>query len=160
MAALIDRIEKEIVLAAPLSRVWAAIGDAQQFGQWFGARFDGPFEEGKDLSGTIQPTTVDPEVAKQQQPYAGTPFTISVVRVEEMRRLAFRWHPGPPGADPAEPTTLVELELSEVPGGTRLLLTESGFDRLPPGRRVQAFTGNEAGWEHQLRLIQAFLHAA
>ena len=156
-----DKIVKEIVLKAPLSRVWNAIGDSSRFGQWFGARFDGPFVEGEDLQGQIQPTIVDPEVAKKQSAYAGVRMTISVERIEPMRRLAFRWHPGPPGIDRAtEPTTLVEFELAEVPGGTSLRITESGFDQLPPARRAEAYRGNEGGWEHQLRLIDGYVNAA
>jgi uncharacterized protein YndB with AHSA1/START domain len=31
----IDRIEKQVVLRAPLDRVWRAISDSQEFGQWF-----------------------------------------------------------------------------------------------------------------------------
>ena len=158
-----DSIVKETVLRAPLSRVWQAIGDAAQFGHWFGVRFDGPFVAGQSLYGTMQPTTVDPAMAAMQEPFRGTGFTIDVVEVEEMRRLAFRWHPGPPGAGgEAEPTTLVTFELSAVEDGTRLRITESGFDRIPLARRAEAFTGNEGGWEHQLRLVATYLerHAA
>ena len=39
-------IEKHVVLRAPLDRVWRAISDAEEFGRWFGVRFDGPFVEG------------------------------------------------------------------------------------------------------------------
>jgi uncharacterized protein YndB with AHSA1/START domain len=38
-----DRIEKQVVLRAPMDRVWRAISDSQEFGRWFGVRIDGPF---------------------------------------------------------------------------------------------------------------------
>ena len=160
-----DRIEKEVVLKAPLARVWQAISDSQQFGAWFGARFEQPFVAGTTVNGTIQPTTVDPEVAKQQAPYVGKPLVLEIERLDAPRSLAFRWHPGIPdeGEDqPKAPTTLVELELTEVEGGTRLRITESGFDGLPLARRTEIFHGNEAGWDHQTRLIGGYLdqHAA
>ena len=66
-----DRIEKETFLRAPLARVWRAISDADEFGQWFGVRFDGPFVAGTSVTGVITPTTVDEEVARRQEPHAG-----------------------------------------------------------------------------------------
>ena len=66
-----DRIEKQVVLRAPLDRVWRAVSDAEHFGRWFGVRFDGPFVAGKPVTATITPTTVDDEVAKRQEPHAG-----------------------------------------------------------------------------------------
>ena len=154
-----ERIVKQIVLQAPLERVWRAIADAGAFGQWFGARFDGRFEAGARLHARIEPTTVDAEVARQQQPYAGMAFDIIVERVEPMRLLAFRWHPGAdagPDAADAE-MTLVEFALEEVPQGVRLTITESGFDRVPAARRAQAIAGNTGGWEAQTGLIAKYL---
>ncbi len=64
-----DRIEKNIVLHAPLARVWRAISDANEFGHWFGMKLSGAFTPGARLSGVITPTQVDPEVAAAQQPH-------------------------------------------------------------------------------------------
>ncbi len=159
-AATTDRIEKTIALNAPRARVWKAVADAKEFGQWFGVRFDGPFTPGAVLHAVIVPTAVDPEIAKMQEPYAGTPFDITVERVDPPRLLSFRWHPYSiePGADYSkEPTTLVEFALEEAGSGTRLTITESGFDRIPLERRVKAFTANEQGWTGQLRLVEKYL---
>ncbi len=155
-----DRIEKTVELRAPLRRVWDAIGDATAFGAWFGADFDGPFVAGARLTGRIRPTTVDPEVARLQAPHEGKAFEIVVEAVEPLRRLAFRWHPF--AIDPAtdhtrEPTTLVELALEEMDGGTRLRIRESGFDRIPPERRAAAHAANDGGWEHQARLVARYV---
>src|SRR5689334_19816176 len=127
-----DRIEKEVVLRAPLARVWQAISNADEFGQWFGVRFDGPFVEGTSVTGVITPTTVDEDVARMQEPHAGTADTWHIVAVEPQRRLAFRWHPYPveAGGEP-EPTTLVEFTLTETDGGVLLRIVESGFDKIP-----------------------------
>ena len=158
-----DRIEKTIVLKAPIERVWRAIGDSQAFGAWFGVDFEGPFVQGAPLKGKIVPTKVDPEVAKLQKPHQGMPFEISVERIDPPRTLAFRWHPYAiePGVDySAEPTTLVTFELEEVAGGVRLTITESGFDQIPLARRAEAFKANEGGWEMQTQLIAKYLAAA
>ena len=155
-----DRIQKQILLRAPCARVWSAISDAQQFGSWFGVRFDGVFAAGAHLTGRITPTTVDAEIAKVQEPYAGMPFHMWIERLEPLRSFAFRWHPYAiePDTDYSrEPTTLVEFVLEEAPGGTLLTITESGFDQVPLARRAEAFKSNEQGWTEQTRLIEKYL---
>lgn len=159
MSSDTDVIRKTARLDAPLARVWEAISDSRQFGAWFGAEFDAPFVAGTTISARIRPTTVDPEVAALQAPHAGLPFTVIVAHVEPPHRLAFRWHPhGTGGAGhEADPTTLVEFVLAADGDGTRLTITESGFDKIALERRAQAFTANDGGWTHQLRLVAAYL---
>jgi uncharacterized protein YndB with AHSA1/START domain len=156
----IDRIEKEVLLRAPLARVWRAISDADEFGRWFGVRFDGPFVAGQAVTGVITPTEVDDEIARAQEPYAGQSDTWEIVAVEPQRRLAFRWHPFAveSGADySAEPTTLVEFTLAEAPNGVLLRIVESGFDAIPADRRASAFEANSEGWAAQTELVQRYL---
>lgn len=159
-----DRIEKKVLLRAPLARVWRAVSDAREFGTWFGVEFDGPFVAGSPLTGKIVPTKADPEVAKSQKPYEGKRFEFTVERVEPQRRVSFRWHPFAvdPNVDYTnEPTTLIVFELQPVAEGVLLTVTESGFDRIPIGRRAAAFTANDGGWAAQMKLIEKYLtHAA
>ena len=155
-----DRIEKEVLLNAPLDRVWRAISDADEFGQWFGVRFDGPFEPGASLTGVITPTAVDDDVAKAQEPYAGKADTWQIVAVEPHRRLAFRWHPYgvEDGVDYSkEPTTLVEFTLEDTADGVLLRIVESGFQAIPAERRQSAFESNSEGWSAQTELIRKYL---
>jgi len=154
-----DRIEKEVVLRAPLERVWRAISDAEQFGQWFGVRFDGPFVEGASVTGVITPTTVDEEVARMQQPHVGKTDSWHIVAIEPQRRLAFRWHPYPveSGDGSQEPTTLVEFTLTETDDGVLLRIVESGFEQIPAERRAAAFEGNSEGWAKQTELVRKYL---
>ena len=42
-----DIIEKRIELKAPVSRVWRALTDHREFGEWFRVGLDGPFSEGR-----------------------------------------------------------------------------------------------------------------
>ena len=70
--------------------------------------------------------------------------------------------PGGGAVDPkqdysAEPTTLVVFELEEVPEGTRLKVTESGFDRIPLARRSEAFRSSSAGWAEQVQNIARYV---
>jgi uncharacterized protein YndB with AHSA1/START domain len=155
-----DRIEKKILLRAPRARVWRALSDSTEFGQWFGMRFTGPFAPGAVMSGIIVPTTVNPEVAVHQKPYEGTPFDITIQQMEPERLFSFRWHPG--AVDPnidysAEPTTLVEFTLDDAPEGVLLTVTETGFDRIALDRRLKAFNSNEQGWTMVVTLIRDYL---
>lgn len=155
-----DRIEKEVLLKAPLERVWRAISDADEFGQWFGVRFDGPFVPGASLTGVITPTSVDADVAAAQEPHAGKSDTWQIVAVEPRRRLAFRWHPYGVEDDvdySKEPTTLVEFTLEETADGVLLRIVESGFDAIPAERRASAFESNSEGWAAQTQLVRKYL---
>jgi uncharacterized protein YndB with AHSA1/START domain len=155
-----DRIEKEVVLRAPLERVWRAISDADEFGRWFGVRFDGPFVAGTSVTGVITPTTVDADVARAQEPHAGKSDTWQIVAIEPQHRLAFRWHPYGVEDDvdySAEPTTLVEFTLTDTDDGVLLRIVESGFDSIPAERRASAFAANSEGWSAQTELVRKYL---
>ncbi|MFL5431633.1 MAG: SRPBCC family protein [Myxococcales bacterium] len=163
MQSATDRIQKTVFLRAPLERVWRAISDPGEFGTWFGVAFDGPFVAGARVTGRIVPTKVDAEIAKAQEPYAGTKFECSIDRVEPMRLFSFRWNPYgvEQGVDYSkEPTTLVTFALEEAPGGTKLTITETGFDQIPLERRAKAFSANAEGWAMQAKLIEKYLEAA
>jgi uncharacterized protein YndB with AHSA1/START domain len=144
-----DRIEKEVVLRAPRTRVWQALADARALGEWFGVELAGPFVPGARLTGRIT-----------AEGYEHVPFEITVERMEPERVLAWRWHPNSvdTGADySAEPTTLVVFELADVPDGTRLTVVESGFDGIPLSRRATAYRGNDDGWGQQMVAIERYL---
>jgi uncharacterized protein YndB with AHSA1/START domain len=155
-----DRIEKRIVLHAPLARVWRALSDSAEFGAWFGMRFTAPFAPGAVMRGVIVPTTVNAQVADAQKPYEGIPFNITIEQLEPERIFSFRWHPGAvePGYDySVEPTTLVVFTLEDTPDGVLLTVTETGFDQIPLERRLKAFTANEQGWTMVMTLIADYL---
>ncbi|MDN7427201.1 vanillate O-demethylase oxidoreductase VanB [Burkholderia sp. AU16741] len=155
-----DRIEKQALLAASPDRVWAAVSHSGEFGQWFGVSFDGPFEAGQPLFGRITPTRVDDDVAKAQEPYAGTVFEIVVDRIEPKQLFSFRWHPFAidPDVDYAsEPMTLVTFTLAAQAGGTLLTVAETGFDQLIEARRATARDMNDQGWAAQMTLIAKYL---
>jgi uncharacterized protein YndB with AHSA1/START domain len=144
-----DRIEKSILLRAPRLRVWRALTDAEQFGQWFGVKLDGPFAPGARLRGQIT-----------HPGYEHVVFEITIERMEPEKLFSWRWHPH--AIDPkidysAEPTTLVVFELEEVPEGTHLTVVESGFDGIPLSRRLEAYRGNDQGWAIQVNAVERYL---
>lgn len=155
-----ERIEKKILLRAPLQRVWRALSDSKEFGAWFGVRFDTPFKPGAHIRGKIVGTTVDAEIAKLQKQHEHVPFEITIDRIEPERLFSFRWHPHAiePGVDYSkEPTTLITFTLEEVTNGVMLTVTESGFEQIPLARRAKAFTANEQGWGMVVQLIEKYL---
>ena len=157
-----DIIEKQVTLRAPVSRVWQAITNAQEFGRWFGITLEGEFAVGKAMVGSFDESLNETAIAEYQKslglppskvalPAKGTVFC-TVERIEPEHYFSFRWIPYGIDAevDPKhEPTTLVEFRLSAVPEGTRLTIVESGFDRVPAHRRERAFRMNEGGWAGQ-----------
>ena len=158
-----DRIEKRIVLRASQERVWRAISDATEFGAWFGVELDGQFVPGAEMRGRVVPTKADPNVAKTQEKYAGTPLAFFVERVEPMSALSFRWHPF--AIDQTvdyskEPMTLVTFTLERSGDDTVLTIVESGFDSIPIARRADAFEANEEGWTLMAGLIEKYLSRA
>jgi len=155
-----DRIEKRIFLRAPLARVWRALSDSGEFGTWFGVKFDGPFAPGARVSGVVVTTSVDPEIAKAQEPHKGVRFDITIERMEPGKHLSFRWYPGAvePGIDYSrEPTTLVAFTLEEKADGVTLTVTESGFDQIPLARRAKVFAENEGGWSMMAKVLEKYV---
>ncbi len=146
-----DRIEKEILIRAPRSKVWRALTDSKEFGKWFRAEMRDPFTPGGRAQGQIT-----------YPGYEHLTLEVQVERMEPERLFSWRWHPF--AVDPAhdysqEPTTLVEFELEEVPEGTRLKVTESGFDQIPLARRAEAFRSNSGGWAEQVENIARHVQA-
>lgn len=149
-----DRIEKHITLKAPRSRVWRAIADAQEFGQWFQMKLNGKFTPGATVLGKL---TVPG--------YEHVTVEMKVEEVKPETHFSYRWHPSAIDTKvdySAEPMTLVEFHLADAKGtegGTALTIIESGFDALPADRRAEAFRMNEGGWTGQLRNIEKYVTA-
>jgi uncharacterized protein YndB with AHSA1/START domain len=144
-----DRIEKQIRLAAPRSRVWRALTDPNEFSQWFGVKLTGVVAPGSKLRGPVDCAG-----------YEDIIIEATVHTVEPEKRFGFRWHPYALDRTvdyAAEPTTLVMFTLEDAGSGTLLHVVESGFDKIPASRRVKAFEMNSAGWTAQMNNIAKYL---
>jgi uncharacterized protein YndB with AHSA1/START domain len=147
-----DRIEKTIELEAAVSRVWRALTDHHEFGTWFRVRLDGPFVPGQVSRGQIT-----------YPGYEHLRWEAVVQKIEPERLFSFTWHPyaGDPSQDySGEPPTLVEFTLQKIASGTLLRVVESGFDKLPSKRRLEAFRINEGGWSEQMQNIARHVEQA
>lgn len=139
-------IEKRIELKAPVARVWRALTDYREFGEWFRVNLEGPFVPGQAARGHIT--------------YPGYEHLILECTVQQMepeRLFSFTWHPY--AVDPhtdysSEPPTLVEFRLEPTATGTLLTVTESGFENIPAHRRLEALRMNDGGWTEQVRNIE------
>jgi uncharacterized protein YndB with AHSA1/START domain len=141
------RIVKTIELKAPVARVWRALADHNEFGQWFRVKLDGPFKPGTVSTGRMT-----------YPGYEHYPWRAVIERMEPDRLLSFRWHhsDATSGVDVAkQPSTLVELRLEPTAEGTRLTITESGFEAIPEPRRLEVLRGNTEGWNIQAGNIAA-----
>jgi uncharacterized protein YndB with AHSA1/START domain len=144
-----DRIEKQIEIAAPVSRLWRALTDHNEFGAWFRVKLDAPFEVGEESHGQIT-----------WPGYEHVTFRAVVQQIDPEQYFAFTWHPY--SVDPAldytkEMPTLIEFRLERTPAGTLLTVTESGFSDLPDDRRDEAFARNDGGWTQQMKNIEEYV---
>jgi uncharacterized protein YndB with AHSA1/START domain len=144
-----DRIEKRIELKASVSRVWRALTDYREFGEWFLVKLDGPFVPGQLSTGHIT-----------YPGYEHVKWEAVVQKMEPERYFSYTWHPYP--ADPnidysKETPTLVEFTLEATPTGTLLTVTETGFEKLPAGRRPDALRMNDRGWTQQIENIESYV---
>jgi uncharacterized protein YndB with AHSA1/START domain len=144
-----DRIEKSIELKAPVSRVWRALTDHNEFGAWFRVKLEGPFKAGEESRGKVT-----------WPGYENVTWRAVVQSIDPEQYFAFTWHPYAidPNTDYSEETpTLVEFHLEPVAAGTLLKVTESGFSDLPDERRKEAFLRNEDGWTQQMKNIEEYV---
>ena len=141
-----DRIEKRIELKAPVSRVWRALTDYREFGTWFQVKLDGPFVAGQISRGHIT-----------YPGYEHLKWEVVVQKMEPERLFSYTWHPYAvdPKKDYSQETpTLVEFRLEKTQTGTLLVVTESGFDKIPSDRRQEAFHKDDGGWAQQMKNIE------
>ena len=140
-----NTIEKSVIINAPIDRVWRAISDHREFGEWFGVALDQPFVAGAASTGQIHFRDRKFE------------WNADIVAIEPPHRLSFRWRPY--AIDPdvdysAEPKTLVEFMLEADGEATRLTVIESGFDAIPAHRRDEAYRMNSQGWAAQVENVR------
>lgn len=144
-----DTIKREVVIDAPRERVYEALTDADQLAKWF-------------------PDAVEGEIRPGERPvFDFGPYgrhSIYVVATDPPGYIAYRWIPGAVhvpegfiGDVLAEPNTLCEFHLEEVPEGTRVRLVESGFAALPEEFYAKAIADNEGGWDVMVYRLKSFI---
>lgn len=144
-----DKIIKVVKLQASIARVWQALTDYKEFGQWFQVQLDQPFAEGEKSTGHMT-----------YPGHENLPWVAYIERMEEERLLSFRWndfdetssHP-----NEKQPTMLVEFKLEPIANGTQLTITESGFSSIATPRRYEVLRSNREGWDIQAENLARYL---
>ncbi len=137
-----DRIEREILIKAPLERVWPLVAEP---GFWVAD---------KSLAGTV---AREGESVLASNPEYGD-FPVRVVKVDPPTYLAYRWASAFPGEELRDDnSTLVEFTLTPEGGSTRLRVVESGFTALAGSAdlRRQALKNNSGGWPQVFDALRA-----
>lgn len=147
-----DSIIRAIDIAAPIEKVWDALVDHEKFGTWFRVALDQSFVAGDASTGHMT-----------YPGYEDYDWSAKIVAIEPMTRFAFSW-PATGGDKEAMKTgvpdsewTLVEFVLEPTASGTRLTVTESGFDKVPEPRRSSVMRSNEGGWTQQVENIRNYV---
>lgn len=134
-----DRIEQDIVINAPIERVWELVSEP---GWWV-----------PSTTTTAVDHTPGHQVVRESERWGR--FPIEVVRVEPRAYAAFRWASQAAGAELSPTnTTLVEFRLTPVGDAVRVNVVESGFAALPEDVREQAWKDNTGGWQHELATLK------
>jgi uncharacterized protein YndB with AHSA1/START domain len=137
---VLDQIERETVINAPVERVWTLITEAEHLGRWFG-----------DAGAEIDLRPGGAMVLRWSE--HGTALG-RVVAVEPRTRFSYRWAPfkDPGGDEPVDGnSTLVEFTLQPEGDATRLRVVESGFASLATSeqQRAENLNGNTEGWAYE-----------
>ncbi len=140
-----NRIEREIVIDAPISLVWAALTEAEHLGAWFG-------DDGAEVD--LRPGG---DVVLRWKEHGV--YHSRIERVEPERVFSFRGSYLPDEAPQPGNSTLVEFTLVSGGDGTRLRVVETGFDalELSEEQRAQQVAGNVEGWQIKLAQLVQYL---
>jgi len=148
----LSRVDRTIEIAALPERVWQALTDPKAFSEWFQVTLEGQIAQGASVWMTS--THAD---------YAGQRFQVWYLELDAPRRLVWQWHPGE--VDPAvdysrEPPTTVTFTLEPSASGTRLTVSETGFDGIALARRAKVYADNSQGWTEVLVWLQRYAEAS
>lgn len=146
----INTIEREVLINAPVAKVWAAVTTAEHIGTWLG---DAGATIDLRPGGAMTCTWRNGEVADKVDTVNGV-----VEKVDEPHLFAFRWaRPSEQVTGPAN-ATLVEFTLRADGAGTRLRVVESGFAELDKTEDLIAahVADNTDGWQRELEELRAY----
>lgn len=139
-----DQIERNVQLAHPPAKVWAALTTPEGLSAWFGDKATIDLRQGGVAQMTFR---------------SGLTVDMRVERVEEPAVFGFTWRlPDLPEDDPRR--TYVEFTLEAVGAGTRLRVVETGFAQLPDDSRRKTYDSHAEGWASELGELAGYLNAA
>jgi uncharacterized protein YndB with AHSA1/START domain len=150
--AELSRIDRTIELNAPRERVWRALTNPEELSAWFQVK----------IEGAIAPDT-EVWMTSLHPGYAGQRFRVRFTEMAPPERFVWEWHPGEvdPNVDYSrEPRTTVTFTLETSARGTRLSVSETGFDEISLARRAKVHKDNSQGWPEVLVWLQKYVEEA
>jgi uncharacterized protein YndB with AHSA1/START domain len=151
-AAELSRIDRTIEIKASPDRVWRALTNPAELSAWFQVKIEGDIAPGQE----VWMTTTHPD-------FVGQRFRVRFVEMTAPVRFVWQWHPGEvdPKVDYSrEPRTTVTFTLEPSEKGTRLSVTETGFDEISLARRAKVYGDNSQGWTEVIVWLQKYAEAA
>jgi len=147
----LSRIDRTIDVNAPPDRVWRALTTAKDLSSWFHVTIEGEIAPGAE----VWMTSTHPG-------HEGQRFLVRFTEMSKPHRFVWQWHPG--AVDPAvdysrEPWTTVTFTLEPSGSGTRLSVSETGFNEISLTRRAKVFADNSGGWTEVIVWIQKYAEA-
>jgi len=152
MLADLIRIDKAIEIEATPDRVWRALTDAEELSAWFQVTIEGVVAVGQE----VWMTSIHAQ-------HTGQRFRVRFIEMTPPTRFVWQWHPGEvdPNVDYSrEPRTTVTFTLEPFEAGTRLSVTETGFNEISLARRAKVYRDNTQGWAEVLGWLQKYVEAA
>lgn len=140
-----ERIEREVIIAAPVERVWAVVTQAEHIGTWFG-------DAGAEVD--LRPGGLLVVAYKEHGK-----FRSRIEKVEPPRLFSFRAVVNGEQEPTPENSTLIEFTLFPEGNSTRLRVVESGFHSLgwPEEQKAKYVEGNIEGWSIELGHLQDYI---
>jgi uncharacterized protein YndB with AHSA1/START domain len=150
--AEMSRIDRTLEINAPPERVWHALTSAKELSAWFQVK----------IEGDIKPDT-EVWMTSTHPGYEGQRFRVRFKEMAAPKRFVWEWHPG--AVDPSvdysqEARTTVTFTLEPSGRGTRLSVSETGFDAISLARRAKVYKDNSQGWAEVLLWLQKYVEAA
>ena len=147
----LGRIDRTIEVNAPLDRVWRILTTAKDLSTWFKVDIEGEIAAGAEVW-----------MISKYPGYEGKRFLVRVTEMTPPRRFAWQWHPGAVDDDidyTREAWTTVTFTLEPSGAGTRLSVSETGFNEVSLARRAKVFKDNSQGWAAVIVWIQKYAEA-
>jgi uncharacterized protein YndB with AHSA1/START domain len=140
-----ERIEREILIEAPVDVVWAVLTEPEHIAGWFSDSAEIDLRPGGE--------------ATFDWPEHGGTARAWIERVEPPRFLAYRWVRSVGEEQRKDSSTLVEFTLAAEGDHTRLGVVESGFPQLAWSEEKKEWYAaeNTRGWQLELDELREYV---
>ena len=127
-----EDVEAVIEVAAPREQVWRAVTEPQLVAEWMGCMGFRP------VPGAV--FYMQPDRTRRAEGDTQGAIICRVRTLDGPRRISFDW------VFPDDPQTYVDIRLREIPGGTHVKITHSGWDQFEAEETQAVRDGLTRGW--------------